>query len=110
MSSLRPPTYEEGGTDADARARQLEVERTLERLKELTYLEFKGVRSAQPGIVQETPLGIGETRTVFFGFSKTRVQLSPADQEVTFTTRMGTIPVQVRFNLNEMMYHGELAV
>jgi hypothetical protein len=109
MSSLRPATSE-GGTDAEARARQREVEGVLDKLKGLTYLELKGGRSAQPGIVQETPLGIGETTTVLFGFSKALVQLSPDDQEVAFTTQMGTIPVKAKFNLKEMMYRGELAV
>ena len=110
MPSLRPATSDDGRTDAAARARQREVEGVLDKLKGLTYLELKGARSAQPGIVQETPLGVGETRTLLFGFSKALLQLSPDDQEVGFITQMETIPVKAKFNLKEMMYHGELAV
>jgi hypothetical protein len=110
MSSLRPATSEDGRTDASARASQREVEGILDRLKGRTYLELKGARPAQPGIVQETPLGIGETRTILFGFSRTTLHLSLDDQEVGFTTQMGTIPVKAKFNLKEMVYRGELAV
>ena len=107
MSSLRPAT---GGTDADARARQREVEGVLDKLKAVTRLELKGAARVQPEIVQETQFGVGETRTMLFGFSKTLLQLSLEDQEAVFTTQMGTIPVKAKFNLKEMMYRGELAV
>ena len=110
MSSLRPATSVEGGTDADARARQREVEEALDKLRGLTYLELKGASPVQPGIVQETPLGIGETRTVLFGFLKTLLQVSPDDQEIGFTTQMGTIAVKAKFNLREMIYRGEVAI
>ena len=108
MSSLGPRNSE--STDAEARARQREIEGVLERIKGVTRLEPKGAAPAQPGIVQETPFGVGETRTVLFGFSKTLFQLSLDNQEVGFATQMGTIQVKVRFDLREMIYHNELAI
>jgi hypothetical protein len=108
VSSLNLQNSEE--TDADSRARQREREGVLDRIKSLTYLEPKGAASAQPGIVEETPFGVGETRTVLFGFSKTLLQLSLDDKEIVFTTQMGTTQVKAKFTLKEMMYHNELAV
>jgi hypothetical protein len=111
MSSLGPRNSE--STGAEARARQREIEGVLDRIKSVTRLEAKGAAPAQPGIVQETPFGVGETRTMLFGFSRTLLPLSPDNQEAGFTTQMGTIQtiqVKARFNLREMMYHYELAV
>jgi hypothetical protein len=108
MSSLSPRNSE--STAAEARAKQREIEGVLDRLKSVTRLEPKGAAPAQPGIVQETPFGVGETRTLLFGFSKTLHQISPDNQEIGFATQMGTIQVKVKFNLKEMMYHSELAV
>src|SRR5262249_34700563 len=108
MSSLAPRNSE--ATAAESRAKQREIEGVLDRLKSVTRLEVKGAAPAQPGIVQETPFGFGETRTMLFGFSKTLLQLSPDNQEASFTTQMGTIQVKVRFDLREMIYHDELAV
>ena len=111
MSSLSSRNSE--STAAEARAKQREIEGVVDRLKGLTRLEAKGAAPAQPGIVQETPFGVGETRTMLFGFSKTLLQLSPDNEEAGFTTQMGTIQtiqVKARFNLRDMIYHDELAV
>ena len=108
MSSLSSRNSE--STAGEARAKQREIEGVLDRLKGLTRLEPKGAAAAQPEIVQETPFGVGETRTMLFGFSKTLLQLSLDHQEAAFTTQMGAIQVKARFNLREMIYHDELAV
>ena len=79
----------------------------LERLKAFTYLQPKGKALAQPGIVQqEQETGGG----LLFGFSKEILALSPGDQEVVFSTRLGRLEVKAKFNLKAMRYHGELAV
>ena len=67
-SSRSLPNAEQ--TDAESRASQRESEAVLDRIKRLTYLEPIGAGPAQPGIVEETPFGVGETRTLLFGFSK----------------------------------------
>ena len=108
MSSLGPRISE--STAAEARAKQREIEGVLDRIKSVTRLEANGAAAAQPGIVQETPFGVGETRTMLFGFSKTLLQLSLENQEAGFNTQMGMIQVKARFNLREMIYHDELAV
>ena len=93
------------GTGAEVRAAQRENEAVFERIKSLTYLA-----EVKPAIVEETPFGVGETRTILFGFSKALLPLSPDGHEIAFTTQLGTIPVKVKFGPKEMMYRGELAV
>ena len=107
-SSRSLPNAEQ--TDAESRASQRESEGVLERIKGLTYLESIGARSTQPGIVEETPFGVGETRTLLFGFSKALLPLSLDNKEVSFTTQIGGTQVKAKYILKEMMYHDELAI
>ena len=79
----------------------------LDRLKQVTFLEAKGKRDLQPGLVQEQTSSYG---SVLFGFSKEMLTIKPEDKEVTFTTEVGRLTVKAKFNLKDMMYHGELAV
>jgi hypothetical protein len=84
------------------------TEDRLNRLKGVTYLSPKTRRDLQPGVVEQPPsAGSG---TVFFGFSREMLALKVADQEVTFTTRIGGMAIKAKFNLKEMLYRGELAV
>ena len=85
-------------------------EEVLDRIKSLTYLEPKGKAPAQPGVVQQGAASHGETNTLWFGFSRELLQLTPADREVTFTTQLGRLQVKTKFNLKDMMYHKELAL
>jgi hypothetical protein len=80
---------------------------TLDRLKGVTYLQPKDKRDLQPGVVVQQPPSYGN---VYFGFAKDLVTLRPEDKEVTFTTQFGSIQVKTKFNLKDMLYHGELAV
>jgi hypothetical protein len=82
----------------------------LDRVKDLTYLEPKGKAPAQPGVVQAAAGRPGETTTLWFGFSRELLQLTPSDKEVTFTTQLGRVQVKTKFNLKDMMYHKELAL
>jgi hypothetical protein len=47
---------------------------------------------------------------LLFGFSKEILTLSPGDKEVTFSTHLGRLAVKTKFNLQEMLYRGDLAV
>jgi hypothetical protein len=80
----------------------------LDHLKAVTLLEAKANGGAQPGIAQLQPSSAG--RSVLFGFSKEILALKPDDKEVTFSTRVGRSNIRAKFNLKEMIYHGELAV
>jgi hypothetical protein len=80
---------------------------TLERLKGVTYLEPKGKRDLQPGLVQQQTSSYG---SVLFGFSKDMMTIKPEDKEVTFTTQFGRLSIKTKFNLKDMLYHGDLAV
>jgi hypothetical protein len=82
----------------------------LDRIRALTYLEPKGKSAAQPGIVQPGKGVAGETNVLWFGFSRELVQLTPADKEVTFRTELGRFELKTKFNLQDMMYHKELAL
>ena len=79
----------------------------LDRIKGATLLAPKDKRDLQPGVVVQQPAGYGN---VYFGFAKDLVTLRPEDKEVTFTAQFGTAHVKTKFNLKEMLYHGELAV
>ncbi len=80
----------------------------LDRLKGLTSLEPKGRSGAQPGIVEQQPTTGGAS--VLFGFSEELLALSTGDREAKFSTRLGELAVSAKFNLKDMMYHGELAL
>jgi len=93
--------------DSDANSSQ-STEDVLDNLKALTYLEPKGREGVQPGVAQQQPSsGAG---SILFGFSKETLALKPDDKEVTFSTRMGGLNVKTKFNLKDMLYHGELAI
>ncbi|MCU1274570.1 MAG: hypothetical protein JWO48_2001 [Bryobacterales bacterium] len=79
----------------------------LDHLKAVTFLEPKGREGAQPGIAQRQPSFAGGS--VLFGFSKEILALKPDDKEVTFSTRVGSSNIKTKFNLKDMVYHGELA-
>lgn len=80
----------------------------LERLKTLTSLQPKGKAMAQPGIV-ERQLSSGGSN-LLFGFAKDLVALDRNDTEVAFSTQLGGLIVKTKFELKQMLYHGELAV
>ena len=93
--------------DSDANSSQ-STEDMLDNLKALTYLEPKGRDGVQPGVAQQQPSsGAG---SILFGFSKETLALKADDKEVTFSTRMGSLNVKAKFNLKDMLYHGELAI
>jgi hypothetical protein len=79
----------------------------LDRLKGVTYLAPKDKRDLQPGIVLQQPAEYGN---IYFGFAKDLLTLRPEDKEVAFTTIFGSIQVKTKFNMKDMLYHGELAV
>jgi hypothetical protein len=79
----------------------------LDSLKGETYLEPKGKRNLQPGIVQPLTSSYG---SILFGFSKELLKITPDDKEVTFTTQVGKLSVKTKFVLKDMMYRGELAL
>jgi hypothetical protein len=93
--------------DSDSSSTQ-STDDMLDQLKSLTYLQPKGRDGAQPGVVQKSPSSGGGT--VLFGFSKEMLALKPEDKEVTFSTKLGHLLVKTKFNLKDMMYHGELAI
>jgi hypothetical protein len=55
-------------------------------------------------------MGVGETRTMLFGFSRASLQFAVDDEEILFTTRLEAFPVKAAFNLKEMLYRGAVAV
>ena len=93
--------------DSDTNSTQ-STEDILDNLKALTYLEPKGREGVQPAAAQQQPSsGYG---SILFAFSKETLALKPEDKEVTFSTRMGGLNVKAKFNLKDMLYHGELAL
>lgn len=80
----------------------------LDRLKQVTFLEPKGRRDAQPGIVQQ-PVS-GTYGSVWFGFDRDFLSLKAEDKEATFTTQFGQLTIKAKFNLKDMLYKGDLAI
>ena len=95
------------GIPLSGRNQRSEDDPDTDRLKGVTFLQVKGKRDLQPGVVQQQTSSYG---SVLFGFSKEMVTLAPDDKEVTFTTTFGRLNLKAKFNLKEMLYHGELAV
>ncbi len=80
----------------------------LERLKSFTLLQPKGKALAQPGVVERQRSMGGAS--LLFGFGKDLVVLDRDDSEVEFATHLGRMTVKTKFNLKQMLYHGQLAV
>jgi hypothetical protein len=80
----------------------------LDRLKQVTFLEPKGRRDAQPGVVQQ-PVS-GSYGSVWFGFDRDFLNLKAEDKEASFTTQFGQLTIKAKFNLKDMMFKGELAI
>jgi hypothetical protein len=87
---------------------QRSVQDQLDRLKQVTFLEPKSRRDAQPGIVQQP---VSSTYgSIWFGFDRDFLNLKEEDKEVTFETQLGRMSIKAKFNLKDMMYKGQLAV
>jgi hypothetical protein len=82
----------------------------LERLKSFTELQKKGASPLQPAVTERNPASTGVGATVLFGFAKDLLAISPSDDEITFSTQLGTTSVKVKFNLKKMVYRKALAV
>ncbi len=100
---VNPRDNRYGSNDDSAQSNQ----EILDRMKAVTFLQPKDKRDLQPGVIVQQPANYGD---VYFGFARDLVTLRPEDKEVVFSTSFGRIPVKVKFNLREMMYHGELSV
>jgi hypothetical protein len=87
---------------------QQSTQDTLDRLKQVTYLEPKGRRDAQPGIVRQ-PVA-ASYGSVWFGFQRDFLNLKADDKEAEFTTQFGRMTIKAKFNLKDMLYRGELAI
>jgi hypothetical protein len=92
----------------DGSSQQQSTQDMLDRLKQVTFLEPKGRRDAQPGIVQQ-PVS-GSYGSVWFGFDRDFLNLKAEDKEVSFTSQFGQLTVKAKFNLKDMMYKGDLAI
>ncbi len=78
----------------------------LDQLKQDTTIQPKDKPIAGCAVVEKN----GSWSDWLFGFSKDTITLAPEDKEVEFVTIIGQFRVKAKFNLKEMMYHGELAV
>lgn len=100
----RPRQYQQTSDEDNGQATQ----DTLDRLKQVTFLEPKGRRDAQPGIVRQPVQGT--YGSVWFGFDRDFLNLKAEDKEAEFTTQFGRMTIKAKFNLKDMMYRGDLAV
>jgi hypothetical protein len=86
---------------------EITVEDQLSRLREGARLEVKGKESLAAGVVDFT----GRFRYTWrFGFSKELLTLEPADRDLGFSIKAGSVRFRADFAIKEMMYRGALAV
>jgi hypothetical protein len=78
----------------------------VDELKQAATIQPKNKEIAGCAAVEKN----GSGSSWYFGFSKDTITLAPDDKEVDFTARIGRYLVKAKFNLKEMLYHGELAV
>lgn len=76
-------------------------EQRASMLRESTKLERKGGDPIYLDRVESIAAG---TR---FYFTR-RDPITPANKEVTFTTKLGPLEIKAKFNLKDMLYHGKL--
>jgi hypothetical protein len=110
VPALQPGRQHSEDGDTEATVSKGLSDEVLERIKNLTYLEPKGKRPAQPSIVQKGSIGSSGAPTLLFGFPRDVLPLTAYDREVVFTTKLGAIEVKTKFNLKDMMYRNELAL
>lgn len=79
----------------------------LDDLKQFATLEPKGSELAQAGIASAQ---IGPPSGILLGFSRDLLDISRDDKEVTFACQISQLAVRVKFNPQEMNYHGRLAL
>lgn len=77
-----------------------------ERLKNSSFLQAKGKKPAQPGVVRYARDGA----VLLFGFSKEFLSLTAADKDVQFSINNADFSLRARFEPREMMYRGQLAL
>jgi len=78
-----------------------------DKLKQFTRLEPHGRDGVQAGVVHRQ---VSSNASFLFGFSKETLQLTAADKEVIFSTNLGQLAVKAKFEIKDMLYHGELAI
>jgi hypothetical protein len=79
----------------------------LDILKPATVLQPNDKPEAHPDVLQGAS-SMGQV--LLFGFSKQDLAIVPGDKEVLFRTTIGAFRIQARFNLQEMLYQGKLAL
>ena len=106
VSSIPLLTGRRSSQDDDAESSKPSEDR-MDELKQVTTLQPKGKELAQAGVVQKE---ISSGTILLFGFSKDAIELTAADKEVDFTTRLGRLLVKAKFDPKEMLYRGQLAL
>jgi hypothetical protein len=81
-------------------------EENVDELKQAATIQPKNKEIAGCAAVEKN----ASNSSWYFGFSKDTITLTPEDKEVDFTARIGRYLVKTKFNLKDMLYHGELAV
>jgi hypothetical protein len=91
------PDFARPNDEETAQAR----EQRVAMLREFTKLERKG---GSPIYLERLEPGATGTRFYFSRFDP----ITPANKEITFTTKMGPLEIKAKFILKDMMYKGKL--
>jgi hypothetical protein len=103
LRDRRRDSRNESDRDDDSKSH----DESLDKLKQLTILEPKGKSLVQAGVVER---GTNGYSTFLFGFSRELLQLGKHDNEIDFSTQLGSLIVKTKFYLKWMTYRKQLAV
>jgi hypothetical protein len=81
------------------------TENAKRSIQDQTTLTARGKPALHPNAVEFVPAG--DTADVLVAFPKTS-PFTPADQEIDFASRIGTVEVKYRFRLKDMIVRGKL--
>jgi hypothetical protein len=75
-------------------------------LRQAVTLSVKGKEPVTADLV----MAMNQNKTLFFGFAKDALAISPANKEVDFVIKATGLSAKAKFSLKDMMYEDQLAV
>ena len=79
----------------------------LDNLRRVSMLHVKGKDPLEAATVQQNK---DNGAIYYFGFSKEGLAITKDDKDLGFTTRMGKVAFNAKFNPKDMIYRGELCL
>ncbi|MEO7143481.1 MAG: hypothetical protein ABI165_08255 [Bryobacteraceae bacterium] len=107
LPNVTRPADSDSNADDSGGRRKRDPEAVREELMESTKLIVRGKRAIGPEDVKIDPAR--GNREIHFLFPR-ETPITAGDKEVTFTTQLGRMKVEKKFNVKDMMFRGKLAL